>query len=257
MIPKIIHRIWFNFKKTEEGASPPQNYIDQDIICKDINNDYKFVYWDENKCENFMKTNFPKYYRLYKLYKFDIQRVDMVRYFILYSFGGIYIDMDVHCLRHLEELDEDKVNLVEDVNQMSFYKLNNFFMASPKNHPFWLHVFIQLLKSYNNFLYHKSMHIMESTGPGMLDKAFESYPYQNNINVLSKDIYNPCDKCGNCIKSDSYILHSHDAGWIVEKNQVDISNKIICHLDQYKYIYIILGIFCGLLMLNYFYIKFF
>ena len=47
----------------------------------------------------FIAREFPKYLGLYDGYDTHIKRVDAVRYFLLYRYGGVYMDLDMTCLR--------------------------------------------------------------------------------------------------------------------------------------------------------------
>ena len=48
--------------------------------------------------------DYPEYLAMYDSYRFGIQRADAMRLFFLHKFGGIYIDMDIECLRSLDFL---------------------------------------------------------------------------------------------------------------------------------------------------------
>lgn len=42
----------------------------------------------------FLEDEFPWFVSTYDGYKFPIQRVDVMRYFLIRHYGGIYLDMD-------------------------------------------------------------------------------------------------------------------------------------------------------------------
>lgn len=44
--------------------------------------------------EEFMRKEFRWFLSTYKSYKYPVQRVDAMKYFVLRHYGGIYIDMD-------------------------------------------------------------------------------------------------------------------------------------------------------------------
>ena len=37
----------------------------------------------------------PNFLAPYRSYPYDIQRADAIRYFILFEFGGLYLDLDI------------------------------------------------------------------------------------------------------------------------------------------------------------------
>ena len=87
-IPKIIHQIWI-------GDKPPPN-IWIDTWKKDYmiaHPEFKYMYWDNTAAEKLLKS-WPNIRK--KFYTTNIQccRADLLRYVILYTYGGIYIDAD-------------------------------------------------------------------------------------------------------------------------------------------------------------------
>lgn len=50
--------------------------------------------WSEKSSRDFIETHYPWFLRTYDRYRFPVQRVDAVRYFILMHYGGIYLDLD-------------------------------------------------------------------------------------------------------------------------------------------------------------------
>jgi len=145
-IPKIIHYVWFDFSTDGSGKEPPTKYMDQIKQCKKINPEYKIYIWSKEHSIKFMNSFFPEYLEMFMNYKYEIQRVDAIRYFILYTFGGIYMDMDIKCLKPFDNLFKDSgVYLVEDSNYTNYLsiggKFNNFFMASDRRNSFWKNVY--------------------------------------------------------------------------------------------------------------------
>lgn len=88
MIPKIIHQIWIGPKKKPD--------IWMDTFKNDyINNnpDWEYKLWnDENISELF--NEFPIIFKIYNIEHTYNGKSDLLRYLILYIYGGIYIDAD-------------------------------------------------------------------------------------------------------------------------------------------------------------------
>merc|ERR1711991_944368 len=59
----------------------------------------KWIYklWDEKSCLNLLVNNYPWFLDTYNNYKYQLQKVDSMRPFLLYHYGGIYFDMDFKC----------------------------------------------------------------------------------------------------------------------------------------------------------------
>lgn len=65
----------------------------------------------------------------------EIQRSDIIRYLILYKLGGIYLDLDIKCLKPL-----DFFLTVDWISPPGLpVGLNNAFMAVAPGHPFLKH----------------------------------------------------------------------------------------------------------------------
>jgi len=96
-IPKIIHHL----SKTNEI---PVKYMKPLNRCVKFNPDYKFTLWTDITLREFIVEFYPSFVKVYDGYRYPIQRVDAVRYFILLKYGGIYLDLDVGCLRSLDPL---------------------------------------------------------------------------------------------------------------------------------------------------------
>lgn len=124
---KIIHKIWINFNGTEDGKNPSIVLLNKQSRCQFLNPDYQIRMWYEEEADKLIRQEFPQYYPMWKEYSFPIQRVDALKYFLLYHFGGIYMDMDIECLKPFSDyFDRDKIYLVEEASCISPYKFNNF-----------------------------------------------------------------------------------------------------------------------------------
>ncbi|HOF55989.1 MAG TPA: glycosyltransferase [Prolixibacteraceae bacterium] len=94
MIPKIIHYCWFGGGKI---PSPNNKYIQS---WNNILIDYKIVLWNES---NFNISSIPYTEQAYQARKFAFV-TDYVRLFVLYKYGGIYLDTDVELIKSFDDL---------------------------------------------------------------------------------------------------------------------------------------------------------
>ena len=65
---------------------------------------WEYRLWTDTQNREFIRTRYPDFLVRYDSYPYHIQRVDAVRYFILYTFGGLYVDLDFECIHSLERL---------------------------------------------------------------------------------------------------------------------------------------------------------
>ena len=221
MIPKIIHKIWFDFGN---GKLPPKEYLDYEKGCQNINKEWKIMRWNESNATELIKQKYPQFYKIFSNYPYPIQKVDAIRYFILYTYGGAYMDMDIKCVKKFDTFNDDKIYLTQESNSNTPNKFNNFLMVSPPKHRFWLHVF-NALKNNSESMWNiitdsfgkvgrmRFLDILNSAGPGMLTNAYKTYEHKDDIIILPKELFNPCDACGNCTFKNNYIVHMGDAKW--------------------------------------------
>jgi mannosyltransferase OCH1-like enzyme len=124
-IPKIIHQIWIGHK------DKPIELLN---TWKEKHNDDKWEYilWDEEK----IKEKFPN--GLINQQQFDAihelaGKADILRYEILYTYGGFYCDADSVCLQKLDDflLEDDFFICFENEEKNKLYA--NGFIGCQKN----------------------------------------------------------------------------------------------------------------------------
>lgn len=97
-------------------------------------------------------------------------RADAIRYFVLATYGGIYIDLDDGCQRKLDPLLSYKAWLRKTVPT----GISNDAMGSVPQHPFFLRV-IQSLKDYKRDWKVPYITVMYNTGPLFLSVIWKEY----------------------------------------------------------------------------------
>ena len=55
--------------------------------CVDLHPGYEYMLWTDAASEQFIAQHFPWFLATYRAYPYVIQRVDAIRYFILYHYG--------------------------------------------------------------------------------------------------------------------------------------------------------------------------
>lgn len=176
MIPKIIHQT----AMTDETKWHPDWKRCSDT-WKTYFPDWEFKIWNDEEIDSFMKINYPDIYPVFCKFPRQIFRVDMWRYYVLYHYGGMYVDMDYECFRNFEsEIPDDKVAIVESPFASTVTEqVQNSLMTSPKNDKTWINVFRffhndcrQKLRFYQNMSWVKySPEVL--TGPIMLTRIFK------------------------------------------------------------------------------------
>src|SRR6185503_9275839 len=96
-IPKVIHQTW----KTPDV--PPQ-WRDYARTWQDLHPAWQYHLWTDEANRAFVAEHYPRLLPAFDAYPYAIQRADAVRYCLLHRYGGVYIDLDIECLRPIDPL---------------------------------------------------------------------------------------------------------------------------------------------------------
>ena len=236
MIPKIIHQTW-------KTTDIPDQWKDAVNSCKTIHKDFKHILWTHETMDIFVKKYYFYFYKVYKSYKYDIQRCDAFRYLVLYKYGGIYLDMDMICNKNLNKFINYDLVLSRSSNVETSFT-NSFFMVIP-NHPFFKYCIDNLSKNVNKYQYFgKHLHVMYSTGPLFLTTMINNYGNIKDTYILTKNEFaGDCNVCNeNVCDGGTYFTHIHGNSW----HEVDstIYNFLLCNKTKLiGGLFIVSGIF--------------
>tara|TARA_R110001632_G_scaffold39236_2_gene98269 strand:+ start:1016 stop:1675 length:660 start_codon:yes stop_codon:yes gene_type:complete len=179
MIPKIIHQIYFDM--TGKGIDYFPMFVKSREICQGYS-DYEYILWDEKKCLKLISEDYPEYLSFYNSFRFEIQKIDFVRFCILHKYGGFYIDMDMYKLRSLDPL-LSKQFVFHNIRyvQKNYSFIENDFIGSESGSPLWLKVMKDCVSNYREkeamSIYDtwKGRFVLQTTGPKFLSRAIKKY----------------------------------------------------------------------------------
>ncbi|PRP78014.1 mannosyl phosphorylinositol ceramide synthase SUR1 [Planoprotostelium fungivorum] len=178
ILPKLIHQTW-------KDKDVPEQWLYDYEWTRYKMQDYEFHFWTDEDLRDLVSTEFPWFLKTYDSYPYNIQRVDAGRYFVLYSRGGIYMDLDIGCRR--ENLDPVlKFPIV--IPRTKPIGFSNDFLVSSKGHPFFKKI-IDSLQTYNHWYGTQFLTVLFSTGPVFLSLVYGSYQDKMNIRVLQQENY--------------------------------------------------------------------
>lgn len=187
--PKIIHQTWKNDTLNENARRLSQTW-------RDLHPDWDYILWTDEMNRDFIATYFPEFLLQYDSYEHNIQRVDAVRYFILYQLGGLFIDLDFECLKNIEPLlSEDQcVFGMEPAEHCKEHDkpmiICNAFMASKPKDNFLLTICQSLSftgSTGRNFI----DGILSAAGPFALTPIYDQYPLKHQIKLLPSNTLYP------------------------------------------------------------------
>lgn len=213
---KIIHQVWFGTIPNKRKAK--KAYESMSIFRKSWDKfNWHRIEWNKKNSRELIKLYFPEFLKTYDSYPYEIQRIDAIRYFILYTYGGLYVDMDYYCNKPWI-FDKD-IYLVETPNGViEGEHVSNSMMYSVKSHPFWKFLFIQLeLNKTSPYFYPRHFQIMASTGPLILSRTFRKNKLSCRVHILPFRKFHPFGISDDITKlkdnSEIYAIHIGKGSW--------------------------------------------
>ncbi|WP_051640918.1 glycosyltransferase family 32 protein [Bacillus sp. MB2021] len=223
-IPKIIHYCWFGHSSHNELMSKCINSWKEHLP------DYKIIEWSERNFD--INSNiFVK--EAYNLKKFAFV-TDYVRLFVLYHYGGIYLDTDVEVKKNLDPfLSHSAFSGFEDEKRIS-----TAIIGSKKNN-YWIG---ELLEYYNNKRFVKedgsldiktNVDIISSISENQFNIKLNN-EYQEVRDLLAlypREYFCPKDfKTGLLLKSEkTYTIHHFNGSWLEESYLHHIKSNYIIY----------------------------
>ena len=214
MIPKIIHQ-------TYKDYNLPNVYQKCQQKIKELHPDFEYRFYTDDDMKHIMKSEFPDYYELFYKLPRKIMQIDMFRYFLMFKYGGLYVDLDYLMLHKFDILDYPAVIPCsrEDENG-NIKRLGNCIFASRPNHPFWKHLIDTLFTfERHNRDYRNDIEVDDGpygTGPEFVFRMWQQFP--DNIYVPTKKYFHPItnqniDYINNLIKEKVYGMHLCTGIW--------------------------------------------
>jgi mannosyltransferase OCH1-like enzyme len=221
VIPQRIFQTW-------RSPSVPTRWLRMQHSWRRHHPGWDYRLWTDDDNHAFIAQHYPRFLPLYDAYPEPIMRVDAVRYFWMFHFGGLYADLDMECVRPFEPLLtrrqlvlglEPDAHVEPWVRQEGFRRIVcNAVIASVPGHPFWPHLFKMMRESQEST-------VLNRTGPFLLTRALASFPQRQLITVLEPAAFYPINKFefelgladperpGRRLPPETYALHHWNGGW--------------------------------------------
>ncbi|KAL1838455.1 hypothetical protein VTJ49DRAFT_2652 [Mycothermus thermophilus] len=110
-VPAVLHHISLG-----DGAAVHARWMEVRQTCLDMHPGWQAYLWTDETADQLVRERFPGVYEMWKGYRYPIQRIDALRYMVLYHYGGVILDMDLQCKR-------------------SFGPLRRYEFVAPEAHP--------------------------------------------------------------------------------------------------------------------------
>jgi mannosyltransferase OCH1-like enzyme len=219
-VPKYIHQTW----KTESVPYWLAKYVASWIK---FNPKWEYVFWTDNDIEGLLSNKFPELIDVYVRLPINIMKIDLARYCIMKTYGGIYVDLDFECYKSIDSCIRDhdlilswewpgaklanavgaSVEINIDNVTKHFYSvqsedhtpdkpiydhtLGNAMLVASADHPFWDH----LISRISTYLLQGTVinsDVFRLTGPQFLTEQFiQNYEIGWNVKLLDNSWFYP------------------------------------------------------------------
>ncbi len=222
-IPQLIHQ-------TFKSSDLPEQYALLQASVLKHHPDWDYKLWTDRDNREFIASHHGWFLETYDSYRHEIERVDAVRYFILLTYGGVYLDLDMECLKPLDPIfDEPGLPYFGTLALPTIDNsiIGNAFMASPAGQPFFRYLVGQLAGlRENGDITHKN--VFNNTGPDMLTAHLAAFEKISAYRVVGLDKVcdlgvlheNPVTAGKNLAevrdKALLYLIHHHTNSWNIQ-----------------------------------------
>jgi mannosyltransferase OCH1-like enzyme len=187
-IPK---RIFQTHKSNEYILNNPKLKKARESWTK--HSDFEYNFYDDNKQDEFMKTNFSDIYDVYSELPLPVMKGDLWRYCVIYHYGGIYTDADTICLSTPNDLIKDGYLVLAP--ELTHNLFCQWTFAAPPKSPVLKNVIdnsVERLRE-NKDKYKENEHFVHYyTGPSVFSDGINTWMNENKYNVsreFSKEEY--------------------------------------------------------------------
>lgn len=186
-VPKVIHQVW----KTLDVPSSVTPWI---RTWFDYNPTFQYMMWTDKTVETFLEKKYPNFLSKFSALNSDIRRADIIRYFILYQFGGLYIDLDMEALQPINDIITNHYCMLSQeprehaiiLHKRTRGLISNALMLCRPKHPFMRFVIKYFTETDVGVL--NSLTPELSTGLFVLDKLYREYITKYVANKIENSV---------------------------------------------------------------------
>lgn len=205
LIPKIIHQAWL-------GSPFPEKYKKWQESWQKHHPDWEYILWTDEKVKELKLQNQEAFEKA----KSFGTKTDILRYELLYQFGGLYIDTDFECFKPMD-IFHHRYSFYCGVLPETVFAVCSGFIASAPRHPILKALLDKITLPKSNYWEAVSL----ATGPLMTTPIFMNYVSECDdaswmvfpCSYLFPMPIHPKFKPSTYIKPESYALHHYEGSW--------------------------------------------
>ncbi len=172
-----LHQIWNNKSVPKAWQRLQQN-------CQNLNQNYKYTLWTKESLKSLIQDYYPWFSHMYDIYATQDKGLDIVRYFVLYHHGGVFLDIDIGCHKSFDYIVQN-ISRNSDIvlGAIAPMGLTHNFLIAKGRHPFLWSV-IHELANTNIWSFFSHYAISENTGPELVWRSYLKYPCKTQIHIM-------------------------------------------------------------------------
>lgn len=137
-IPRILHHIYLpNLAAFLKAAANANSTTREEWghTCAQMHawQGWEHFLWDEEAATRLVSKYYPAYLAMWRSVQSAVQRADMLKYFLMHSIGGMYMDLDAECWRPVDAT----LQGADIVLQGTGEGVTNGQFAGVPGHPIW------------------------------------------------------------------------------------------------------------------------
>jgi GT2 family glycosyltransferase len=213
MIPKIVHQIWI-------GPKPPPTNLMK--TWKEKHPGFEYILWTEKEIEH-RRLQLSCIDKINMIPEIN-GKADIIRWEILYQYGGYFVDADSICIEPFDDYFSDKVAFAtfENENVRAGLIATGTMGFIPK-HPLCLDI-IQWINSNDSTQLIKETRAWYSVGPGLLTKMLDTGKYKD-VSIYPSHCFLPIHFTGPAYEGHKKVYGYQE--WGTAKQSYDTMNSVV------------------------------
>ncbi|KAH8809372.1 putative glycosyl transferase [Xylogone sp. PMI_703] len=181
VIPPVLHQIMLGPNAISDSLQNTHN------ACLEFHLGWEIHLWTDENASRFVEEKYPHLKKMWDGYRYPIQRIDALRYMVLYEYGGAIIDMDLHCKRSLGPLRRFEF-VAPAAHPVGF---SNSMIMARKHHPFIEQLVSNLPEYDRSWFWLPYPTVMFSTGCHYVSTIHALQKHRADLRILSGTRENP------------------------------------------------------------------
>ena len=172
LIPKILHQTWDTYDIPQQAALYVKSVLQ-------LHPEWDYWFWTQKDIQCYFRHKHGEYLDLLNSYPNVQHRANVMRYFTLYDYGGVYMDIDIQALRPMDVwrylghaiISQETYEHTYILHKIPYPNLMNTVMAARPGHPYFKLV-QEMLPAFNRTCRSSRLY---STGVFFIESVFQTY----------------------------------------------------------------------------------